>query len=324
MTTKVDQFRIKELWNNSPFCSAFKKSNGKSGGIIAIWDTSSFSSTDTIEGDCFLAIKGTWQSLETSCLMIIVYAPQSQAKKARLWSDLTNLILEHDNLTIVMGDFNEVRSSAERMGSVFDQNGALKFNEFIANTGLMDLPLGRKRFTRINKHGSKLSKLDRIMVSGHYIDKWPQANLNALTSEFSDHSPLLLSNCLLDYGPIPFKFYNSWMFHKDFKSVISTCCASIADIGPFNNKTVLLKRKLQSLKACLKNWRQAVRLAESASAVALRARLDQIDLLAESGPLSPNNIEIRANTIKDLMLGPNPPTRPSLPMDLEQTLKIPT
>ncbi|GKD28887.1 cytochrome P450, partial [Tanacetum coccineum] len=124
-----------------------------------------------------------------------------------------------------MGDFNEVRSSSERMGSVFDQNGALKFNEFIKNTVLMDLPLCHKRFTRINKHGSKLSKLDRIMVSGYFVDKLPQANLNALT--------------------------------------------------------ILLKIKLQGVKACLKNWRQTVRLAESASAVTLRARLDQLDLLAE-------------------------------------------
>nr|GEX40303.1 hypothetical protein [Tanacetum cinerariifolium] len=123
MTSKVDEFRIKELWN------------GKSGGIIAIWDTSCFSYIGTLEGDCFLAINGTWQSLQTPCLMIIVYVPQSQAKKTRLWSELPNLILDHDNLTIVMWDFNEVRSSSERMESVFNQNGALKFNEFIANTG---------------------------------------------------------------------------------------------------------------------------------------------------------------------------------------------
>ncbi|GJU62549.1 reverse transcriptase domain-containing protein [Tanacetum coccineum] len=49
MKSKVDEFRIKELWNNSPFCFASKNSNRKSGGIIAIWDTSCFSSTDTLK-----------------------------------------------------------------------------------------------------------------------------------------------------------------------------------------------------------------------------------------------------------------------------------
>nr|GEX56985.1 hypothetical protein [Tanacetum cinerariifolium] len=213
MTSKVDEFQIKELWNNSPFCFASKNSNGKSGGIIAIWDTFCLSSIGTLEGDCFLAIKGTWQSLETSCLMIIMYAPQSQAKKTKLWSKLTNLILEHDNLTIVMGDFNKVRSSSERMGFVFNQNGALKFNEFIANTGLMDLPLGRKRFTIINKHGSKLSKLDRIMVSRYFVDKWPQANLDALTRLCGDKAP----------GPdgFTFKFIkNHWDLLVDDPNVI--------------------------------------------------------------------------------------------------------
>ncbi|GJR65249.1 putative RNA-directed DNA polymerase [Tanacetum coccineum] len=59
-----------------------------------------------------------------------------------------------------------------------------------------------------------------------------------------------------------------------------------------------------------------VRLTEGASAVTLRARLDQLDLLAESGPLSPNNIEIRFNIVKDLMCLEN-----QLIKDLKQKAK---
>nr|GEV71339.1 RNA-directed DNA polymerase, eukaryota, reverse transcriptase zinc-binding domain protein [Tanacetum cinerariifolium] len=53
-----------------------------------------------------------------------------------------------------------------------------------------------------------------------------------------------------------------------------------------------------------------------ASAVTLRARLDQIDFLAESGPLSPNKIEIRTNIVKDLMCLEN-----QLIKDLKQKAK---
>ncbi|GJX77774.1 hypothetical protein Tco_0324585 [Tanacetum coccineum] len=82
------------------------------------------------------------------------------------------------------------------------------------------------------------------------------------------------------------------------------------------NGFIVFKRKLQGLKACLKNWRQVVRLTEGASVITLRARLDQLDLLAESGPLSLNNIEIRFNIVKDLMCFPNP-----LIKDLKQKAK---
>ncbi|GJT93611.1 hypothetical protein Tco_1082456 [Tanacetum coccineum] len=45
------------LWNTSGFDYAFKKSEGKYGGIIAIWDTTRFLKTSWMEGDGFLAIK---------------------------------------------------------------------------------------------------------------------------------------------------------------------------------------------------------------------------------------------------------------------------
>ncbi|GJR19844.1 hypothetical protein Tco_0968371 [Tanacetum coccineum] len=43
---------------------------------------------------------------------------------------------------IVFGDFNEVRHASERFGSVFNQQGANAFNEFINQTKLVDLNIG--------------------------------------------------------------------------------------------------------------------------------------------------------------------------------------
>nr|GEW72947.1 RNA-directed DNA polymerase, eukaryota, nucleotide-binding alpha-beta plait domain protein [Tanacetum cinerariifolium] len=43
--------------------------------------------------------------------------------------------------SIVMGDFNEVRSADEHMGSVFNIQGAADFNDFISNSGLVDIQL---------------------------------------------------------------------------------------------------------------------------------------------------------------------------------------
>ncbi|GJX24082.1 cytochrome P450 [Tanacetum coccineum] len=104
-----------------------------------------------------------------------------------------------------MGDFNEVRSASERLGSHFCHRSASVFNEFILSTGIFDLPMGGTRFTRMNSLGSKLSKIDRILVSKHFLDKWPNSHTLALTREFSDHSPILLLNSANDYGPTPFK-----------------------------------------------------------------------------------------------------------------------
>nr|GEW23510.1 RNA-directed DNA polymerase, eukaryota [Tanacetum cinerariifolium] len=55
--------------------------------------------------------------------------------------------------TVIMGDFNEVRSEHERFGSTFNKHGAIAFNNFISSACLVDLPL---EGLKINLHKSKL------------------------------------------------------------------------------------------------------------------------------------------------------------------------
>ncbi|GJY54257.1 reverse transcriptase domain, reverse transcriptase zinc-binding domain protein [Tanacetum coccineum] len=219
MSRDDNKLLIQSLWKNSKFAYFTKKSDGKSGGIIAIWDPSCFSSSSAIEGDGFVAITGKWRDFDTTCLMIVVYAPQDHKRKEKLWRELNQIINQHNIPSIVFGDFNEVRNASERLGSIFDATGASMFNKFIFTLGLCDLPMGGKRFTRMDSIGSKLSKIDRILVSKHFVDLWPYSYVTALTREFSDHTPLLLSNSITDYGPTPFKLYNSWISHIDFRPV---------------------------------------------------------------------------------------------------------
>ncbi|GKB83290.1 hypothetical protein Tco_0950185 [Tanacetum coccineum] len=104
-----------------------KKPNGKSSGIVAVWDTSWFSLNSSLEGDSRMI------SL-TSSLSITPY---------------------------VLGDFNEVRFSHERMGPLFDGRGASAFNNFIPVTGLLDLPLGAKNNNIF--HGAIVGK-DKVHI----------------------------------------------------------------------------------------------------------------------------------------------------------------
>ncbi|GJY56796.1 putative RNA-directed DNA polymerase [Tanacetum coccineum] len=56
MSRDDNKFLIQSLWKNSKFAYFTKTADGKSGGIIAIWDPSFFSSSSAIEGDGFVAI----------------------------------------------------------------------------------------------------------------------------------------------------------------------------------------------------------------------------------------------------------------------------
>jgi hypothetical protein len=298
MSRDVDEHTIQALWGNSGFDFVSKNSNGKSGGIIVVWDKYRFSRTSWKEGDGFIAVTGIWLPINAPCLIIVVYAPQSINSKRVLWNNLNMLISTHDCLTVIIGDFNEVRNASERLGSTFCRKGASIFNEFISSSGLSEIPMGGTLFTRMNRIGSKLAKLDRFLVSAQFLNRWPNAHVITLTKEFSDHSPLLLHVSSGDFGPIPFKFYNSWLHHSDFNSILMDCWSN-STYGSIT-KAETFKKKLQHLKTVIKEWRKSVVLLENTSSASLRDTLDSIDKKAESSSLSSVDIDTRSNTVKAL------------------------
>ncbi|PWA47510.1 RNA-directed DNA polymerase, eukaryota, Reverse transcriptase zinc-binding domain protein [Artemisia annua] len=159
------------------------------------------------------------------CLMIVVYAPQELDSKRSLWNKIANLVKNYNGMFIVLGDLNEVRCEQERMGTIFCKNGAASFNEFINSAELFDIPMSGRKFTRMNKFGTKLSKIDRILVSHHFSTKWPNAQVLALQCELSDHGPLVLKTHSVDFGPIPFKILNSWLLNGELLHHFVHCFA---------------------------------------------------------------------------------------------------
>lgn len=112
---------------------------------------------------------------------------------------------------VFMGDFNAVRRRDERINSNFFCITALDFNKFIKYGGLHELKMGGFKFTYYQNAGAKLIKLDMILVCPEFVSKFPQASCTALPREQSDHCPIFLELSSMDYGPIPFRLFNSWI-----------------------------------------------------------------------------------------------------------------
>ncbi|GJV11444.1 RNA-directed DNA polymerase, eukaryota [Tanacetum coccineum] len=106
----VDLFTIKRCWGNLSFDHAVSSSVGNSGGIICVWDSHMFVKDHVSTSDYFLAIFGTWTPTASKLLVISVYAPQDMSEKRDLWVYLSSMINRWDGETVVMGDFNEVRT----------------------------------------------------------------------------------------------------------------------------------------------------------------------------------------------------------------------
>ncbi|GJZ43427.1 RNA-directed DNA polymerase, eukaryota, reverse transcriptase zinc-binding domain protein [Tanacetum coccineum] len=124
---------------------------GLSGGLISMWDPNLFSKEAIWCDDSFIIIKGNWKNSVGDCYMVNIYGPQDQVSKLALWNRLQDFIHHHHGSYIMFGDMNAVRNEQERVGSIFNNTEADHFNSFIDATGLVDLPLGGRSFTWMNK-----------------------------------------------------------------------------------------------------------------------------------------------------------------------------
>nr|GEW55686.1 RNA-directed DNA polymerase, eukaryota [Tanacetum cinerariifolium] len=202
---------------------------GYSGGILCVWDSSSFHKEHHTISDNF-----------------------HDAAKRVLWDYVSSIINRWDGDTIVMGDFNKIRNMGERMGSVFNSRGASEFNSFIDNSGLVEVQLEGFSFTWSHPSAKKISKLDPFLVSEGFTSLFPRTSAICLDKHLSDHRPILLREAITDYGASLFRFYHSWFKLNGFDDMVSNTWQSI--MLDDSNAMIRFKKKLQCMKKAIRSW----------------------------------------------------------------------
>nr|GFA58250.1 RNA-directed DNA polymerase, eukaryota [Tanacetum cinerariifolium] len=170
--------------------------------------------------------------------------------KKNLWDYILSLLGRWNGEVIVMGDFNDVRSSNERRGSCFNPYSAKHFNKFISSSSLVDIPMEGYSFTWLHHSASKMSKLDRFLISDGVFSLFPSIAAVCLDRHLSDHRPILLREVNVDFGPIPFRLYHSWFDYVGFDDMIKSAWSSFAHSD--GNSRIRFKKKLQDLKSIIR------------------------------------------------------------------------
>ncbi|GJV13204.1 RNA-directed DNA polymerase, eukaryota [Tanacetum coccineum] len=218
----MDLLCVKQCWGNATFDYVHNDSVGYSGGILCVWDSNAFRMSSTTVSDYFVM----------DYLMLEISRWKGEV--------------------VVMGDFNEVRYSSDRYGSVFNVQGANAFNSFISNVGLVEVSLGGCSFTWCHKSAMKMSKLDRFLVSDSILNLFPHIYAITLERYLSDRWPILLREHHVDYGPIPFRFFHYWCEVDGFSELVE----DVWKESPNNasNAMVSFMGKLKYLKVKIREW----------------------------------------------------------------------
>lgn len=263
-----------------------------------IWDGSLFQSIEVISTKYFLINIGHWNGVRELLIFVNVYGPQSSTDKATLWKALLEIKNTRPGVWILIGDFNAVRRKEERFNSTFYAKTASDFNNFIHEMGLIDMKMGGHRFTCFRNSDLKLSKLDRFLVCPTFLNILPHAAVTALPREISDHCPILLSTSYKDYGPTPFRFFNSWMCRDGFEQAFISSWNNFVGYG---TPDMYLAAKLRHIKKGLKNWRAKEHPREEGELLRLKKRVHQLDIDAESRQLTEQEIMERTSGYKSII-----------------------
>ncbi|GKA54163.1 RNA-directed DNA polymerase, eukaryota, partial [Tanacetum coccineum] len=255
---------------------------GNSGGILCIWDPNMFQKRNETVLDYFTMVRGTWVPSGISLLIISVYAPQELSEKKMLWDYLSVVMTNWNGEVVMMGDFNEVRDSSERFGSVFNKHGAEAFNNFIANAGLVEVSLGGCSFTWCHKSATKMSKLDRFLISDNLMCSSPTISSISLDRFLSDHRPILMRESHHDYGPTPFKFFQYWCGIEGFDKLVEDSWneAQFTTHNPYVCGKRNLKHDLTKLDAIIDKGNETIdTINRRQEVVRLIQDLEKIDTL---------------------------------------------
>nr|GEU38332.1 putative RNA-directed DNA polymerase, eukaryota, reverse transcriptase zinc-binding domain protein [Tanacetum cinerariifolium] len=122
-------------------------------------------------------------------------------------------------------NINGREDNSDNMGSkVSDSDSGCsgRFKELEASRtgGLEEVPLDGSAFTWCHKSASKMSKIDRFLISENLMNTYPNISVVTLDRYLSNHRPILLRESMFYYGPTPFRFYHYWLEVNGFNDFI--------------------------------------------------------------------------------------------------------
>ncbi|XP_023733607.1 uncharacterized protein LOC111881445 [Lactuca sativa] len=280
---------VNGCWDSNNFDYAGVDSTGRSGGLISIWDTTCFQKSEVIKNRHFLIVSGKCKNFESNLNTINVYGAQSSSEKKKVWSELLKIINDRAGMWVVFGDFNVVRNAGERCNSHFCPYSAREFNCFIQSANLKDFTMGGEKFTFMSRADAKLSKLDKFLVCPKFLSSFPLSVVTAFPRELSDHSPITLTSTESDFGPIPFKLFNSWLLMDGFDQIVKDTWDQFVGYG---SPDAYLAAKLRYLKDSIKRWRRVASLTEKKVYNDTMSVVNNLVKIAETRPLSTAELDV--------------------------------
>jgi hypothetical protein len=191
---------------------------------------------------------------------------------------------------MVGGDINIIRNPSEKNNERFSARWPALFNACIESLNLRELELSGCRFTWVNNAVvPTVEKLDRILVSTDWEQKFPLSSVEALNRELSDHTPLLLDTCNASHrGCQMFKFELSWLTREGFHDIVTKVWR---EESRGDTPMKRWQSKIRAVRRFLRGWARNVVGDNRNKKCFLLEQFDLFDVKAESHLLNQREME---------------------------------
>ncbi|XP_062113962.1 uncharacterized protein LOC133824968 [Humulus lupulus] len=223
------------------------------GRIVVAWQPSSFDLDIRFCSDQMIHGIGLSKQCKARFSITIVYGFNEDRKRKKLWEDLKEVLAQVQGPWLLIGDFNDILVSNERVGRRSTKGPTQEFRECVDYCKLEDLKFSGAFFTWNNKQMSEFrvcSKIDRALVNSTWADSFPLSEAVFLPQGIFDHSPILVSlHQDVVCGKKPFRYFSMWKGADNFDAKV----AQSWNEGAVGTEMFKLTMKLKRLKQVLKS-----------------------------------------------------------------------
>ena len=272
--SEVSQWDMLKCWGKQDIDWVHIPASNSSGGLILMWQKEAFLAVNSFLGQRWICVQGVFTNDDFRSAVCVVYAPNDQRGRRSVWNQLRDL-KHHLKLPLVlMGDFNEVISLEERKGAEQFTPSMRELGEFFQDLQLLDMEIGQK-FTWVRRNAA--SRLDRILVTQEFVDKFQNIQVCCKSRMLSDHAPLVLFTTNITWGPCPFRSLDIWLEEPNFLKVFKKEWVQMASFS--------FVQKLKAIKRPLRKWNQEVFGHIDSKISTFQKELDSLDNKAECDEL---------------------------------------
>ncbi|XP_062100693.1 uncharacterized protein LOC133806616 [Humulus lupulus] len=216
LETRVQTKNLGSIYLNMfpGWCFTSNNAWHKGGRIIVSWNPSMFLVNIFHCTSQLMHLEVVTVSNKESFLVTFVYAFNEEIGRNMLWADLKEVATIVRNPWLLLGDFNDILSVEERIGSGKTHHCSGAFKECMDYCQMEDVKFSGAFFTWNNKQGPETrvySKMDRVMGNQAWLDRYQNAEVTFMNEGSFDHCPALLQVYPeVRSGRKPFRYFRMW------------------------------------------------------------------------------------------------------------------